>query len=298
MNRLTKMKALELLPAVVDGEASEEERMAFFDYLENDLDVKAQYEDALHIKHLLSNRLPRIKAPSHLKKRIQNLLDEHQTKSYLDIPIESGILSTEKELTDRLPQPKLIKPFFRYITAAAIILFITLTTIELLDRLGTVPNQPVFLVEDYTVKHFISSDGKLIDPHFSTASTTEAENYLSEHYGIEMTVPVLKGAEFAGVVFSDFLAGFNTPLLEYVQPEIGETIYIFAFDMDKVNNQKNLKRHDEAVKNCITKTDFYVAEIEGHHVVSWYWDNNWYAAVSNHNGYDLAALVEPLNYSR
>lgn len=299
MNRLTKKQALHLLPAIIDGEATSEERRVFLDYIETDSDVKEEFENSLHIKRLLSERLPRAKAPDHLKDRVFKLIEEKNLESgFRDKPITPGV-NDSLEHPDILPNhASLWRPVLRYIVAAAVILIITLTTIEFLDRINAIETDEFFIVENFTAQHFINSGGRLLEPHFSTASTTEAEGYLLDHFGLEMTIPYITGAEFAGLIFADFVEGFETPLLEYVQHDIDETIYIFAFDINKITGHQKLKRHQKAVESCTTSTDFYVAEIQGYHVVSWHWDNNWYSAVSNHNGYDLASLIEPLNYSR
>jgi len=57
----------------------------------------------------------------------------------------------------------------------------------------------------------------------------------------------------------------------------------------------DIRREEKAAESCTTQTDYFVNDINGTHVVSWKWDDNWYSAVSNHNGHDLAALVTPLN---
>jgi len=110
-----------------------------------------------------------------------------------------------------------------------------------------------------------------------------------------MTIPHLKGTEFAGLIMADFHSGMQAPLLKYTQSDIGESIYIFAFNLDQLESFDQMKREENAVKSCTTQTDYFVNNIDGTHVVSWLWDDNWYSAVSNHNGHDLAALVEPLN---
>ena len=299
MMKLTRNQAIELLTAVVDQEATQEEQSAFLEYVKNDSDLHEQYTSALLIKKLLSERLQRVNAPDHLKKRIQSRLEQEAAQSQLrDLPTNSQSIEKSSK-----PRPtvnryyQFFKPTMRYVAAAAIILFLTLTTIEFLDRSYYSDSQPIFIVENYTAQHFVNSGGQFIDPHYATTSTQDAENYLKDHHGIEMTVPELAGAQFAGVVLADFLDGFETPLLEYIQPDINETIYIFAFNVDKINGHKYLKRNNTAVEMLTTDNDFYVAEIDDHHVVSWMWDGNWYSAVSNHNGYDLASLVVPLNYS-
>jgi len=300
MMKLTRKQAIELLTAVVDQEATQEEKSAFLEYVKNDSDLNQQYKSALLIKKLLSERLQRVNAPDHLKKRIKGRLEQEAAghDQLLDMPMKNQVNEKSAEYRPAIKRYyQLFKPTMRYVAAAAVILFLALTTIEFLDRSYDSDSQPIFIVENYTAQHFVNSGGQLIDPHFATTSTRDAENYLRDHHGIEMTVPELTGAQFAGVVLADFLNGFETPLLEYIQPDINETIYIFAFNIDKITEHKYLKRDDAAVEMCTTDHNFYVAEIDNHHVVSWMWDGNWYSAVSNHNGYDLASLVEPLNYS-
>jgi hypothetical protein len=298
MDKLSKKQALNLLPAIVDGEATKEERIAFFSFIETNDKVREEYESALRIKELLAKRLPKVKAPSHLRKNVFELIESAKEQGQLiDIPASE----TGEELPPgRLYKDALVslwKPALRYIAAAAVLLFITLTTVELLDRTTDSTTLQYDIVENYTAIHFLNSEGRLSEPHFRTSSITEAEQHLLEIHGISMTVPPISGAEFAGLFLTDFYNGFETPLLGYYQPDIDETIFVFAFEIDKITAHGKLKRHGEAVKSCKTNTDFFVAEIENHHVVSWTWDGNWYTAVSNHNGYDLASLIEPLGYS-
>jgi hypothetical protein len=298
MKKLTKKQAIDLLPAVVDGEATQEERIAFLSFIADDEDLQEQYRNSMQIKKLLADKLPRAQAPDHLRQRIFKILEEKQNQNELqDIQTDTGIKQNNSPSNSGGSSNSIFKPAMRYLAAAAVILFITLTTIEFLDRMNQAQDETLFVVENYTALHFMNAGGKLIEPHFASNSTTDAEKYLSDHYGIEMTVPQITGAQFAGIVISDFLNGFETPLLEYVQPEINETIYIFAFSVDQLEKNKQLIRNEIAVETCTTNYNFHVAEVNDHHVVSWMWDGNWYSAISNHNGYDLASLIEPLNYN-
>lgn len=299
MKRLSKKQALEILPAVVDGEVSDELRDAFFAFIEINEEVREEYEDALLIKKLLSDKLPKIKAPEHLKHRMIRLIDELELESsYRDI--ETGPDSIRQSGTGGQHDSfmrQIFIPALRYIAAAAAVLFISLTTLRFLDQMGSSGTSYVDTVETYTAIHFNNSSGKVASHHFSTSSESEAERYLEDHYGMNITVPKIKGARFAGLVMADFYNGIVAPLLEYRQPDIEESIFLFAFEVDEINRNKNIARNRNAVKSCVKSTDFHVAEIDAKHVLSWKWENNWYTAVSNHNGYDLAALIEPLNYS-
>ena len=292
MKELTKQEALWILPAVVDNEATDEERVAFFEFIKSDPEVAKEYSDALLIKKALNTAKIRKKAPDQLKnvvlERIEELKNEGKTVSKES---ESTITSIDTASNST--------KWLRYLTAAAAVLFISLVTLQLLDlSTGNTYDSFDVIVENMAAEHFINSGGQLIEPHFSTNSPREAEVYLTDHFGMQITIPTLTGAEFAGIVMADFVDGFQTPLLEYSQHSIGETIYLFAFDMDRVDQHKTLVRHAAAVDACVRNEDFYVAEIDEHHVVSWLWENTWYTAISNHNGYDLAALVEPLNFTR
>jgi hypothetical protein len=294
MNRLTRHQAELLLPAIIDDEASEQEKNAFFEYLKYDRDLEREYYSTLQIKRLLNEHLPKKPAPEYLKNKILRRIEEEREKEKLtqdgDPVIMHKQVSSEKGSWDTL-----LKSGFRYMAAAAVILMITLMIVQLLERSTGLNNQEMFVIENISAQHFAGAGGKLLEPHFSTNSPEEAEQYLLNHHGLNMTIPHLKGADFAGIVLADFHNGMEVPLLEYVQNEIDENIFIFAINLSQLQNVNSMKREENAAESCTTQTDYFVNNIDGIHVVSWLWGNNWYSAVSNHNGHDLAALVEPLN---
>lgn len=298
MKSLSYQEAVLLLPLVVDGEATESERAAFFESMNQYPGLREEYQTAVQIKEIIKQKLPRYSAPDHLKKSILFKLENLALK---EIAADSA---EKKEVFKREPfrqqingNPKKTKGIlFRYISAAAVILIITLATLRLLDQITSdTSSEEIFIVENVAAYHFQLAGGQLIEPQWHIHSVTDAEALLSEQYDLNLTVPPIYGAHFAGIVMSEFVENYQAPLLEYVQEDLGETIYIFVLDVNDITTHKKLKRHDEAVKNCVNSHDFYVSEIDGHHVVSWMWENNWYTAISNHNGYDLASLIVPLN---
>lgn len=299
MKRLSKKQAFKILPAVVDGEVSKELREAFLDIIKTDSDIRQEYEEALIMKKLLSERLTRVNAPKHLRVKVDEIIrDLVESNQFKDIETDNRSIHSMESVYDGDSMSKsILIPSLRYIAAAAIIMIITLTTMRLLQRVGSTESILPVTVENYTAIHFSNTNGKLDTHHFSTASTSEAEKYLKDHFGIMITIPRIAGAEFSGLLMSDFYGGLKAPLLEYRQPEIGENIFLFAFEVDELTRHKKIVRDSEAVNKCVLKTDFHIAEIDARHVVSWKWDNNWYTAVSNHNGFELASLIEPLNYS-
>lgn len=298
MQKITYKEALSILPAVVDGESNELEKNAFFSLMEGHPQLRNEYENAIHVKRLLKNRLPRYNAPEHLKEKILIKLCEiektKQTENAGDNVSGSGKYLNERTIENY--RKKQSGQIFRYIAAAAVVLLISLTIIRLLDDTTTESATATLLSVEYlAAHHFQLTGGQLIEPHWKSNSVTEAELYLRENFDLTLTVPPIESAEFAGIVMAEFYDNYHIPLLEYIQPEIGETIYVFVFDVNDITSNSDLKRDDEAVQKCVHSHDFHVAEIDNHHVVSWMWEDNWYTAISNHNGYDLASLVVPLN---
>lgn len=314
---LTKNEALELITPIVDDEVDEELRIAFFHYIEHDEVVRSKYESIKRLKDVVASRCPCAKAPPQLKKRIVSFLassKEPAVQSELDEPIydipcdrsvdgAGDTTSQHNEPGSEAAEAGTTRPaafwgnyhYWMYAAAA-------LAAIGLLAAQYFLGGEPLpvdtYNIEEYAYTHFMRHQGKMVPPTISTASLAGAELELAESFDIAMTVPPLRNADFKGVVLSNFVDDFKTPMLEYHLPAEDQYIYIFAFKINELNRNEKLSRSREAVKSCVKSDDFHIRNVNGKHIVSWKWNDTWYAAISNHDGKTLASLVEPLNYEQ
>lgn len=300
MTNLTKKQALDLLPAVVDHEVSEDEKLAFLSFIEKNEEVKKQYESAVRVKNLLNQRYQKAAVPPHFKEQIYTLLDnlaEEDSSIHSELQDSPSRKSVNGNTADNGNDTFFSSSLLRYCSATAVILLIIIFVANVLDKTSSPPPEKPFIVENYVAKHFLNSNGSLIEPHFATSSTREAEQFITEQYQQNVMIPHLTGVNFSGVVMADFYEGFKVPMLEYEQMDVNEMIYIFAFNVDDLEAHQFLQRNEQAVNACVQQSDFHVLEVDGRHVVSWLWQDKWYTAISNFNGYDLASLIEPLEYT-
>jgi len=290
--KINREKALEILHLVVDGEATPKQSSAFFQYIETDPDVKRQYESMLMLKQFIKSRYKRKNAPESLKNEFFKNLDQNLSQN-TDLP-SANDHSTKS--AGRRSSSSGFPVFFRYITAAAAILFFSILTIEILEKSTTGSGYNTASIDSFVYEFFTKHNGRHIQPTFQTASLEQAEIFLSENHAVNVEVPNLKSARFQGIVISEPLTGLKIPLLEYHQPENDQYIYIFSFHIPVIEKNNYFIRDSLAIKASMAQTDFQVKDVQGLHIISWKWGDIWYAAISNHNGYELASIIEPLQY--
>lgn len=292
-NSLTKAEARELITPIVDDEVTAEQRTAFMEFIAHHEDVRREYKSQKRLKALISNRCPCAKAPESLKKFVSTVSTSQYsgqtTPPIYDIPSRTSVSKQPKHSAGSEESPKNKTWYF----AAAIVLLLT-TVIWLFDFLGSPADQNTYNIEEYVYQHFMNNDGKLVPPTISTASLGMAEKRMEQDYDMAMTVPKLKNAEFKGVVYDEFVPDYKAPMLEYYLPSEDQYIYIFAFNVNEIKDFGQLVRDQEAINTCNNPTDFHIQEVNTKHVVSWKWNDVWYAAISNHDGSTVASLVEPL----
>jgi hypothetical protein len=149
-------------------------------------------------------------------------------------------------------------------------------------------------VENLTEKHYAQHSGAKLPSSFEAASPAQAEQRLLDEYGLDITVPELSGARFAGVSYTDFYEGFYAPLLTYqvgADENSDDFIYIFAFENKSLDGQQKLAALSEARNAIVAHDDVFVHRVNNHEVVSWQWHDVWYTAVSNHDGEIVASML-------
>lgn len=297
---LTKEEAFNLITAIVDNEASAEERQAFMKYIEHDDEVRREYESMKRIKSIIESRCPCANAPDSLKQYLKDVCKEDGYSKDVEVPIyDKPCISPgrQKEESQNIHRES-TGTTQRWIFSAAASFLVIAAVWGFYNFYGfSGENRQIYDLEEYAYEHFQKNDGKFVSPNIATASLGSAENRMARDYDMPMTVPELENAEFKGIAYIDFVPDFKAPMLEYYLPVEDQYIYIFAFQLDKLEKFGQLARHQEAVKKCDKPKDFYVRDVKGKHVVSWKWNDVWYAAVSNHNGNRLASLVKPLEYN-
>ena len=313
-HKLTKKEAYALITSIIDDETDEDTRVAFFEYLEHDPEIRKEFESAKRLKTLISTRCPYYKAPDTLRIRVEKFLADDKKKYEQDT---SDPIAEKEELVLDLPS-RISHPndaedpetgnndarsdtsasspstWVNWGYAAAASLLVILAFWGLIYN-----NQPVsetYSMEEHVYRHFDNHDGQLVEPTISTASLADAEIQLSNMFGEKIIIPPLEKAEFKGVVYDEFVPEFSSPMFEYYLPGEEQYVYVFAFSLEDLQKFERISRDQQAVKSCINKDDFYIKNVNGKHVLSWRWDGVWYAAISNHDGRTLASLIKPLNY--
>lgn len=292
-SKLTRKEALELITPVVDDEVDEDTRIAFLAYIQQDESVKSKYESAKRLKNIMATRCPCANAPDRLKQRVKDFINqqcqtegEEQQDPIYDMPCSHSMSAEE-------PSPPQTERKYIWQYAAAAVLLVAAMVFSIFMYVQS-PSNDTYNVEENAYAHFVKHNGKLIQPTIATASPANAELELAHAFNMPVTIPPIKNADFKGVVFGDFVPGFKTPMMEYYVPTEDQYIYIFAFKINQLKQFDGLSRSQEAVNSCIKSKDFHIRAIKGKHVVSWKWEDTWYAAISNHDGKTLASLVEPL----
>jgi hypothetical protein len=303
--RSNREELLELVTAVIDGEASEAEIEQFRRAAENDTTLTLALERERKIKHLIATRYKRSKTPDHVSVKIRALiLAESQSQAQAPTQTRAetqtrpadlsdhnrsenahgtGTGSGQKQPADPKRRPDLT--VYRLLAIAAVFLLAALLYVY---QGSTVTEY--YIVEDLVYEHYNNHGGNLLPVTFASESTTHAEEILNDDYNLRLTVPELQGAVFSGVVYAEFTSDFHTPLLEYTVDD-GDHIYVFAFCLDELNKFGVLERDGAAVNRITDINDVHIKEIGGKHVVSWKWHDVWYSAISNHDGETIAAML-------
>lgn len=312
MRKLNRQQALDLIQLVVDDEVNERDKKAFLKYIEKDEAVSRKYRSLLKFKTLIRQKSVRAKAPDHLKTKVHQLIEQEKQKQSAgeNLDLESNAPLQNKDETQENNEQNFksdnninssfyrgrSRKILRFITATAAVLILSFLTIDLLERMSPLL-EPSLSLEEYAFTHFIEDNESISTASIGTASLADAQNILTSEYNLSPRIPEIDGANIASVIYSDFVPEFKTPMLEYYQEEIDEYIYVFTFNLDSLKSFEKLVRDPEAIDQCKTYDDFHIRDVNGKHVVSWKWGDYWYAAISNHNGNDLAGLVQPMDSS-
>lgn len=271
-----------MITAFADGELHGSELEYFKKELEKDPAINILLDSELRLKQAVKSKFIKANAPESLKKKISQIVDNEAKIT----PIESVQKHNQRSGGfDKKKHQSKSRPWI--LVAALIIISILIYT----NRITTVEAENIQNTVEYiSYQHFMNHNGNLLQPTFEIYDTGYAQQYLKEHYNCRITVPELKGAEFAGIVYADFHNNYKTPLLSYRAGD-NDYIYVFAFELHDLEKIEDITRHQKASEAIILHNDVYTVDISGTHVLSWKWDDVWYSAVSRHHGDVIAAML-------
>ena len=281
--KLSRKEAYELVTPIADGEASEAEEKFFFEFLNENPAVRQYYEEELWLKQLVKQKTEFHPAPYHLKNRVLQTIASMRSEGY----INSGI-ARKKSQTKNYPWIS-----FRISVGLAAILVLSLFIYLIVifsdpDMNIRADNTALPTVESHVYQYFVNHGGNLIPPDLASGSEVDLHSEVASMFQNDYAIPELENVVLVGVVQSQLLPEYHSPLFEYKVDE-DDIIYIFAFHIPEMNNY--LSRSDEAMAHCVRDTDYYIEQFEDRDIVSWRWEDNWYVGISNHDGETLVSLL-------
>ncbi|TVQ70098.1 MAG: hypothetical protein EA363_08430 [Balneolaceae bacterium] len=281
--KLSRVEAYEMVTPVVDGEATEAEEKSFFEFLESNTDVRQYYEEELWLKQLVKQKTEFHPAPDHLRNRILQTIASMRSE-----------VNTNRDFAHKESPSKIYSGTFSRISLGLAALLILSLFIYLLsifserDMNMRADNTALPAVESHVYQYFVNHGGMLIPPDLASGSEADLHSEIASMFQNSYSIPELENIVLAGVVQSQLLPEYYTPLFEYKVDE-GDIIYIFAFHIPEMENY--LSRSDEAMAHCIRDTDYHIVHYQDRDIVSWKWDDNWYVGISNHDGETLVSLL-------
>lgn len=264
-------KDFELLSAYADGETLQDENRVAEDLINTHPIASAFLRNEKALKSRLRSACSQVKAPDHL--RVACLT-----------AIETGS-NTERSTPTSKRQSLYITMAAAALAVAALLFAVQYT--------GMMNEEPISIqAAAYNMETYVHEHYQHALPELRTAeSVTDAQQQIKLLWDIEMTVPELKQASFTGFTYAEFVSGYHTPLLAYTTHDTGEVIVIFAFDMNHLDEYAALHRDEQAVSTCTHPDSVHIKDVAGQHVVSWKWDDTWYAGISQNHGEMLAARL-------
>lgn len=278
----------ELITGYVDGELSEAEEQALMQKARNDERIYKSIEAERRLKQMLKSRLQQTKAPESLRHNISELLlseGRRGTRENTDSTAYGDIKSDQPSGN----QNRFLLSFAAIISVGLLLAF-AMRFIGTVDSSSVPANAAAKDVELVSQLHYADRSGQQPSESFEAHSVSEVQQMLRERYDVDITVPELNGARFAGITYADFYDGFHAPLLTY-EVEPGDFIYIFAFQNKDLASQNQLAVNAEARQAIVAHDDVFIHNVDGHDVVSWQWHDVWYTAVSGHDGEIVASML-------
>lgn len=281
--KFDKKQAYELVTPVVDNEATADEASAFYRFMDTDIDIRKYYEEELWLKQIIRQKITYHPAPDKLKSKILELVKSEAER-------EAKLLNTERN-EETYKKTSLIR-YSGLLALAAVLLISAMIYISGFsgERLSGDGISAISLYDtnQYVHKHYVENGGKLLEPDIVGPAASSMQAALKEHFSWDFHVPELANVTLAGIVISEFIPGFKTPLFEYIVNE-NDVIYVFAFYIPEMEN--HLKRDPMAVAKCARDSDYYISQAGGKDLVTWKWDDFWYIGISEHDGSALASLL-------
>lgn len=282
----------ELITAYVDGELNKAEEQKLRQHAAENPQIQQAIDAERQLKKLLKARLHREQVPQRLRNQINNIIaSADQQAQEPDRNFRNQRLDTDQPSSTR---NRFLMSMAAVLAIGLLIAFAFRYTGSLSSSDTGVETASILPVENLTEKHYTQHSGAQLPASFEAASPAQAEQRLLDEYGLDITVPELSGARFAGVSYTDFYEGFFAPLLTYqvgADENSDDFIYIFAFENKSLEGQQNLAALSEARNAIVAHDDVFVHRVNNHEVVSWQWHDVWYTAVSNHDGEIVASML-------
>lgn len=290
----------ELVTAYVDGQATSEEIALIEKFQQHDDSINKAILAEIRIRNLVKLRCLRVAAPDMLRARCLELISSEAKAQDSDrqeatiTPISAAnTVSNSRNRPDETQSRG--SDAFKWVAAAILFISVGFWSGRSVIPTDTSVAAITYPVEDHVQRHFALVSDTRISGTKSIDDVNEAHEYLLQHFGMDVTVPQLKNATFAGIELSEFVPGFTTPMLKYNVAGENDPIIIFAFPLDVMSDDPRLVRDTEAVKTCQKDSDTHIKAVDGKHTVSWKWGNVWYVGVSDHNGEVLASMLPTSN---